>query len=179
MNYEVKLMQHPLNFVDILSLWRVSAVSAVTRMSTRWRHCSNSTWGSFLNLWCPGLNTRTFWTAPTCWTQTAKRFVGFYKKETIQPNGVKRCECKAEVFLFFPDVYLAFKMWFLCFLKGWARLEQQIVLLPRLNYNLLGYVCQWVETTNVWGKSYWTKRPQWSSYGTEKQAAKNRKFDKK
>uniref|UniRef100_A0A3P9MP98 Rho GTPase activating protein 25 n=1 Tax=Oryzias latipes TaxID=8090 RepID=A0A3P9MP98_ORYLA len=28
--------------------------------------------------------------------------------------------------------------------EGWARLEQQIALLPRLNYNLLGYVCQFL-----------------------------------
>ncbi|XP_024130465.1 rho GTPase-activating protein 25 [Oryzias melastigma] len=28
--------------------------------------------------------------------------------------------------------------------EGWARLEKQIALLPRLNYNLLGYVCQFL-----------------------------------
>lgn len=76
------VIQRLVDVGDILffSLWLVSVVSAVTQMSTRWRRCSNSTWGSFLNLWCPGLSTRTFWTAPTCWIQTPKRFVHFYQK---------------------------------------------------------------------------------------------------
>lgn len=30
------------------------------------------------------------------------------------------------------------------FFKGWEKLEKQISLLPRINYNLLSYVCRWV-----------------------------------
>lgn len=33
---------------------------------------------------------------------------------------------------------------FLCFSQALQKLEQQIALLPRSNYNLLSYICRWV-----------------------------------
>lgn len=53
---------------------------AVTQMSTRWHRCSNCTCVSCPSLWCPGLSTRTSWTAPTCWTPATQRFALFYLK---------------------------------------------------------------------------------------------------
>lgn len=70
----------------------------VTQMSTRWHHCSNFTCGSCLNLWCPGLSTKTSWTAQTCWTPAAQRSV--WESESTQaltilfvciPSEVCRC----------------------------------------------------------------------------------------
>lgn len=39
-------------------------------------------------------------------------------------------------------------IWLVCPLQGWKKLEKQIALLPRFNYNLLSYVCRWVEALN-------------------------------
>ncbi|XP_024908548.1 rho GTPase-activating protein 25-like isoform X2 [Cynoglossus semilaevis] len=59
----------------VRTLRRVVGVqtSGVIQTSTRWRHCSSCTCESCQSQWCPGLSTRTFWIALTCWTAAAQR----------------------------------------------------------------------------------------------------------
>lgn len=101
---------------------------AVTPTSTRWHRCSSCTSASCRCLWCRGLSTTTSWAAPSRWTL---RFVWRHNVahwSHFRPQN--------EPLSLLPLLFLH--------TQGWKKLEQQVALLPRINYNLLSYICRWV-----------------------------------
>ena len=89
---------------------------AVTQMSTRWHLCSSCICVSCQSLWCPGLSTKTSWTAPTSWMPVVQRCITFISLKHVWSSTLYEytlCLC-AHLEKFCKELCMSFNLLLMC-----------------------------------------------------------------